>query len=155
MAGLPVEIKKIRPTKAACIDGKGPYNEMGPLFRELYGWIGENNVRMTGIPGIALELDDPSEVGLGNCRYRVCVPILGDAEGSGRITVETLPGIEAACTLHKGSYSGLPAKWQEMMRWVHENHYTIVDTPREVYLNDCWETSESQLLTEIQVPVKK
>ncbi|HTY91443.1 MAG TPA: GyrI-like domain-containing protein [Methanocella sp.] len=155
MAGLKVTIKEIRPIKAACLDGKGPFNEMGPLFREINGWIKDNNVQMTGIPGIALEPDDPSEVGPDNCRYRVCVPIRGDAKGSCGVMIETLPGIHAACTLHKGPYLGLPAKWQEMMRWVRENGYTIADVPREVYLNDCWGSSEYELLTEIQIPVKK
>ncbi len=155
MAELKVEIKDIRPIKAACIDGKGAFNEMGPLFREIYGWIKDNDVRMTGIPGIALEPDDPSEVGPDNCRYRVCVPIRGEPKASGGILIETLPGIHAACTLHKVPYSGLPAKWQEMMRWVRENKYAIADTPREVYLNDCWDSPEHALLTEIQIPIKK
>jgi effector-binding domain-containing protein len=155
MPELKIEVKKIRPIKAACIDGKGPFNEMGPLFEQLYGWIRENDVKTTGIPGIALEPDDPSEVGPDNCRYTVCVPIKGAPKCIGGIRVETLPAIEAACTLHKGSYSGLSGKWQEIMRWVCENGYTVANIPREVYLTDCDTTPESDLLTEIQVPIKK
>lgn len=153
MVRLEVEIKDIRPMKVACIDGKGPYDKMGPLFEELYGWIRDKNVRTTGIPGIALEPDDPSEVGPENCHYTVCIPIHGDHRGSGGVRIETLPAIKAACTLHKGSYSGLPGKWQEIMRWIGENHYAVAGTPREVYLNDCWGTPENELLTEIQVPI--
>lgn len=148
-----MEIKEIRPIKAACIDGKGPYNEMGPLFQELYAWIRANNVKMTGTPGIALEYDSPVEVGPANCRYTVCVPIRGIAKGSDRIKIETLPKIKAACMIHKGPYSQLPEKWQEAMRWINEKGYMIADTPREAYLNDCWETPENELLTEIQIPI--
>lgn len=155
MEELKVEIKKIRPIKAACIDGKGPYYEMEPVYKEIYGWIKKNKVSMAGIPGIALECDDPTVVGPANCRYRACVPIKGSPKGSGHIKVEELPEIEAACAIHKGPYSGLPGKWQEVMRWVNEHDYVIANVPREVYLNDCWGTPENELLTEIQVPIKK
>ena len=148
-----MEIKEIGPIKAACIDGKGPYNEMGPLFVEINTWIKANNIKMTGTPGIALECGDPVEVGPENCRYTVCVPIKGTVKGNERIKIEKLPKIKAACLIHKGSYKQLPDKWQEAMRWINEKGYKIADTPREAYLNDCWGTPENELLTEIQIPI--
>lgn len=148
-----MEIKEIGPIRAACIDGKGPYNEMGPLFVEILAWTRDNDVKMTGIPGIALEYDSPMEVGPANCRYKVCVPVKGAVKGNGRIKIETLPKIRAACMVHIGTYAQLPAKWQEAMRWLNEKGYTIADTPREAYLNDCLETPESELMTEIQIPI--
>ena len=148
-----MKIKDIAPVTVACIDGKGPYNEMGPLFQELYAWIGENHLSMAGTPGIALEYDSPLEVGPANCRYTVCVPIKGAVKGNGRVKVQTLPKIKAACLLHKGPYSQLPEKWQAAMRWMQENGHMIANVPREAYLNDCWGTPENELLTEIQIPV--
>ena len=68
------------------------------------------------VPGIALEPDDPSEVGPQNCHYRVCIPIKSSAKGTDGVMVETLPAVEAACTVHKGSYSGLSEKWREIPR---------------------------------------
>lgn len=148
-----MEIKEIRPIKAACIDGKGPYNEMGPVFKEIDAWIKANNIKMAGVPGIALECDSPMEVGPKNCRYTVCVPVKGPVKGTDRIKIKSLPKVKAACMIHKGPYSQLPEKWQQAMRWIEEKGYKIADTPREAYLNDCWETPEHELLTEIQIPI--
>ena len=148
-----MKIREIAPIKVACIDGKGPYNEMGVLFKELYDWIKEKGISTADIPGIALEYDNPMEVGPANCRYTICVPIKGEARGNDRIKIQTLPKARAACLLHKGPYSQLSEKWQAAMQWVQENGYMIADVPREAYLNDCWGTPESELLTEIQIPV--
>jgi AraC family transcriptional regulator len=155
MAQLEMSIKHIKPIKVACIDCKGPYNEMGANFQELIAWVMKNRVETADVPGIALEMDDPFQVGPANCRYTVCIPIKGSPMASGRVKIETLPEIDAACALHKGSYSGLPQKWQEAMGWIAGNKYEVANIPREVYLNDCGQTPEGELLTELQIPIKK
>lgn len=41
-------------------------------------------------------------------------------------------------------------------KWVEENGYTLVDSPRENYIDGIWnKESEKDWLTELQLPIEK
>lgn len=61
----------------------------------------------------------------------------------------------AVCTYHKGSYSNLRNSYNNIMKYIEDNNYEIIDYPRECYIDGCWnKEKEEDYLTEIQVPVK-
>jgi DNA-binding transcriptional MerR regulator len=79
---------------------------------------------------------------------------LPDADG---IRYKKIPAVQtAACLLHRGSYSTLGKSYARILQWIEENGYTILDHPRESYIDGCWNQENPELwLTEIQIPVEK
>lgn len=67
----------------------------------------------------------------------------------------TLPMPTAACLVHKGSYDGLGAAWEALMKWVNEQGYYVSGPCCEVYLNDPDKVAPEEYLTELQLPVEK
>jgi DNA-binding transcriptional MerR regulator/effector-binding domain-containing protein len=56
--------------------------------------------------------------------------------------------------LHKGSYAGLPQVYAYALKWIEENGYTIVCSPRESYIDGVWnKENEADWLTELQIPI--
>ncbi|MGG7056736.1 GyrI-like domain-containing protein [Clostridium tertium] len=64
--------------------------------------------------------------------------------------------IEAVCIYHKGSYDLLPDAYSFIMKYVEENGYEIVESPRERYIDGIWNKENiDEWVTEIQVTVRK
>lgn len=61
----------------------------------------------------------------------------------------------AVCVLHRGSYSTLREAYQFVFAWIQDNHYKVIDNPRESYIDGIWnKENEADWLTEIQVPIE-
>jgi len=62
----------------------------------------------------------------------------------------------AAVIMHKGSYDSLRKSYSEILAWIEDNGYEIVDNPRESYIDGIWNRENpDDWRTEIQIPVKK
>ena len=58
--------------------------------------------------------------------------------------------------MHKGPYRDLSKAYAFAFKWVEENGYTLVDSPRENYIDGIWnKESEKDWLTELQLPIEK
>ena len=69
---------------------------------------------------------------------------------------KTLEPITAVSVEHRGGYENLRDAYLFAIRWAAENGYTVCGDARERYINGTWNrTSESEWLTEVQLPVKK
>lgn len=72
------------------------------------------------------------------------------------IKFKKLESVPAVSVMHKGPYQELGNAYSFIMKWIEENDYAIVDSPRESYIDGVWnKESEKDWLTEIQVPVVK
>lgn len=61
----------------------------------------------------------------------------------------------AACILHHGPYSSLARSYASVFKWIEDNGYEVIDSPRESYIDGIWnKEDESEWLTEIQIPIK-
>lgn len=82
-----------------------------------------------------------------------CPPTI-DLGGGRQMTTRDLPVVQqAACTVHKGDYSGLNDAYVALGRWIEANGYRVVGPPREVYLVGGGAPADN--ITEIQFPVEK
>ena len=64
--------------------------------------------------------------------------------------------ITAICIYHKGSYDNLRNSYNLILKYIDENGYTMIDNPRECYIDGCWnKDNEDEYLTEIQFPVRR
>lgn len=72
------------------------------------------------------------------------------------IKFKKLEAVSAVAVMHKGPYSQLSNAYSFIMKWIEENGYQMVDSPRESYIDGIWnKESDQDWLTEIQVPVVK
>ncbi len=70
-----------------------------------------------------------------------------------QMILQELPPVPlAASTLHEGSYDTIENAYTALGRWIQDNHYKIVGTPRETYLRG---PQDGTPLTEIMFPVEK
>ena len=64
--------------------------------------------------------------------------------------------ITAVCIYHKGSYENLRDSYNNILKYIEDNNYEIIDNVRECYIDGCWNKNNvNDYLTEIQFPVKK
>jgi len=91
-----------------------------------------------------------------NCLYKaaISIPTNKDAIVSG-LTKEDIPSSKYAKFILKGSYDGIWIAFDKAFKFVNESEYEIGEAPSlELYLNDPSVTPESELLTEILIPIK-
>lgn len=77
--------------------------------------------------------------------------------GNGEVmSIHTAPAMTtAASVIHRGSYDGIGAAWNALVKWISESGYYISGPCCEVYLNDPDQVPPEEYLTELQVPVEK
>ncbi len=82
------------------------------------------------------------------------IPICSTVSGPG---ISELYGVEhMACVIHRGSYTTIPSAYKAIMQWIADNSYNISGNCREIYLvTDNEAEDETQIITEVQIPVAK
>lgn len=86
----------------------------------------------------------------------ICEAVTEKKEDTEQVKFKVFPQVEAACVFHKGSYRELARTYEAALRFIEDNHYTICGGIREKYIDGVWnKDSESEWLTEIQIPVMK
>ena len=151
---MEVKLKKIEPMQVAFVSHVGPYGETGKLYEEIARWLKQKQLKITG-PPLGWFYDNPEEVPSHKLRSEVGFPFKGEAKPEGKIKIKKVPAQEVVYTMHKGPYSEVGPSYAALFRHAREKGYTPLGCPMEIYLNDPAKVPESELLTEIQVPVKK
>lgn len=92
-----------------------------------------------------------------NIDVEVCEAVVDYCQDSDTVKFKKLESVkEALCILHKGSYKLFPNAYNFAFEWIKDNHYSVIDLPRESYIDGIWnKDSEKEWLTEIQVPISK
>jgi len=81
--------------------------------------------------------------------------VAGEVQGNEKIIIATVPEHNVVYALHKGPYADLTVVYQAMVEFVMINHYDVIGSPKEIYLNSPEDVSASELLTEVHFPVIK
>ncbi|QUH26610.1 MerR family transcriptional regulator [Serpentinicella alkaliphila] len=72
------------------------------------------------------------------------------------IIFKRIEAVTAVSVMHKGSYAGLSEAYAYVFKWIDENGYLVVNSPRENYIDGIWnKENEEDWLTELQVPIVK
>jgi effector-binding domain-containing protein len=121
---------------------------MGEAFGVLMQHVGTTGARIIGPP--FTQYQEP--VG-AQFAFAVCMPVAPGAVPGDGVGVEELPAVEAASFLYTGPYDAMEASWRGLLAWVAENGRQLGGPLREVYLNDPTQVAESDLLTEMLVPL--
>jgi effector-binding domain-containing protein len=82
------------------------------------------------------------------------VPFTGTVTAPGEAKVSTLPGGEAAKTVHVGTYETLSEEYARLERWLRENGKSVGVGPWEVYIDDPDSTAHDRMRTEVYWPTR-
>ncbi len=82
-------------------------------------------------------------------------PISKRMPGKGEIIEGSLPAGPTVSCLYKGPYTGMEEAYNEIYKWIADNQYEPVGVYYEFYYNSPMEVPESELLTRMEIPVKK
>lgn len=75
---------------------------------------------------------------------------------TGDIKFKKIPSVTAVTVMHKGPYCDLGKAYAYIFKWIEDNCYAILESPRESYIDGIWnKKDEADWLTELQVPVIK
>lgn len=123
---------------------------IGENYHKIAAYLEELGEKVAGVPYTAYYNMDMQDLDV-----EMGFPVVRPLPGKGPIMPGTIPeGLVVTC-MHKGPYSGMEPMYQAMMQWIAENPYEPVGTAYEYYYNSPAEVPESELLTRVDMPVKK
>jgi effector-binding domain-containing protein len=97
--------------------GMGGFGEvLGPMWGEVFGWLGRRGIEPAGPPLIRYLVIDMAH----GLQIDVGVPVVGPISGDGRIIGEVLPGGRYACLTYTGDYGGLVGANAALQEWAAE-----------------------------------
>lgn len=152
-----VELVEVEPQRVIGMRRRGPYSQIGEMLGELAQYAVSSGVQLAGPPVyLSHEMSEEEAMAAneaGNADIEVTFPVIGQVEGTDKITVYELPGGTMAKTLHRGPYDTCTQTYRELFAWLEENGKQVTGPIREVYLNDPGEVEPKDILTEIYAPV--
>jgi len=151
---MEVKLKKTQPMRVAVISHVGSYTQVGKLYGEIARWLAQKRSMITG-PPFGWFYDNPEEMPENKLRSEVGFPFKGEAKSEGNIKIKDIPAQEALSTIHKGPYREVGPSYTALFQCAREKGYIPVGCPMEIYLNDPAKVPQSELLTEVQLSVKK
>jgi effector-binding domain-containing protein len=150
-------VKEIAAVRIVGKRGTGIYSETitrlihdvcGQLFSEVNQ---RNGVKIAG-PFMTLYHD--TEYREKDADIECAVPITGRCSISDpSVRIRTLAGGKCLTLIYKGPYAGLHEAWSGIGAYAEERKFSIAGPHRELYLNDPSAVEESELLTELQIPL--
>ncbi|MFI5384858.1 MAG: GyrI-like domain-containing protein [Fimbriimonadales bacterium] len=151
------QVIQIAPIPVVMLRHVGSYDEVGPVFDQLWNWT-----QAQGIPTertIGVYWDDPDEVPAARLRSAACFEIplgyqIADRSGL-QVEVTDIAGGTYVTTRFVGPYENLAPVWNELEQYVENTvRRQISSNPAfEIYVNDASDTPADQLITELYMPV--
>jgi effector-binding domain-containing protein len=73
---------------------------------------------------------------------------------SEEIKAREIKAEQVVSTMYKGPYAKMEATYVELLKWIEEKGYQLTGVSYEYYHNSPEDVPESELLTEIVIPIK-
>lgn len=117
---------------------------IGESYDKIYGYLGELNQGPVDMPFVGYFNMD-----MENLKVEIGFPVAERLPSKGSIEASYIPGGKKAVCIHKGPYSEMYKTYDEMSKWLMENHINSSGVVYEYYFNSPQEVAESELLTKI------
>jgi len=147
-------VKEIPALRVISKTDVGTYAEVTPrLIGELFSILMGPQGRQARIAGPPMAIYHDEEYKETDATVEMAIPISGRIEAEEGVEIRTIPAMKVMTAIHKGPYNQVGAAWGRLFKHLETNGIMPAGKARELYLNDPNETSETELLTEVQVPI--
>src|SRR5712691_5988399 len=153
MPAYDVILKQVNPLLVASIRDRIPIiSERGHLYETLSAYLDQQGVQHSQ-PDLLLlhsrhELHDDGM----SIDVEVAMPLPTTLPGNEQVSIRMLPSGLMACTVHTGDDLFLGRAYVALYRWVKDNGYRLIGSPRQVHLQRAKYMDSSQYVTEVQFP---
>jgi len=150
-----VSIKTIPVVQAASITHVGSYMQIGQAFETLYGWLAARNLIGPDTRSVGIYYDDPDSVPEQQLRSRAGIVVDKGFPLEAPLEPVEIAGGPYAVLRYQGPYADMKAAYQWLYGvWLAQSGKEPANAPAfEEYLNNPRNTSPSDLLTDIYLPL--
>jgi effector-binding domain-containing protein len=151
-------IKNIPEMRVISKRGRGPVPQLIiSMVQDILGQINSpsnqrGNVSIAGYP-MTIFHDPAEEIDAGDVDIEIAFPITGRISAGPGFEVKAVPEHKVVSIFHTGPYGECEGAYAKAMDYIGKNKLSVAGPFREIYMNSPEEVPESQLLTEIQVPI--
>ncbi len=150
------QTKDIPACRVIAINHTGSHDEIGDMYRKLIQWAKEKNVESAGSM-FTVFLSNPENFSDRSGEFEVCMPVSGDVQAEGDVTLKDIEPCTAASVVVEGCYERIPARYVELLAWLPIQGLTPAGYPREIYLKGPKKDGSGnpdEFQTEILIPVE-
>jgi len=116
----------------------------------------ENQRNRVKVTGPIMFLCHDEEYKETNADIEVALPVTGRISiEDPQMEVKILPAVRAVSAVYRGPYNGVEAAYSRIFSFMEENNLEPYSPSRELYLNDPLMVPEEELITEVQIQVRK
>ena len=155
LAMYDITIKTVPDMKVASIAHVGSYMQISKAFETLYGWLGSRNLIKPEMRSIGIYYDDPASVPEDQLRSRASIIVDENFAIEPPLEPVDISGGQYAVLRYKGTYADMKAAYKWFYgEWFVKSGKEIGNAPAfEEYLNSPRDTSPTELLTDIYMPL--
>jgi AraC family transcriptional regulator len=151
---MKIKLKVVPEHQVAFIYHKGGFEKIPEYLGEVVEWLIDKGLEIRE-PVYGVYYNSPLEVSDDELEWEVGASFVGDAEGEGKIQVQIIPEQEVVSTIFKGPYAEASSAYLFLYEYTVDKGLQITGPVKEIYLNSPEAVSESELMTEVQIPVLK
>lgn len=151
-----VGLKDVEPLTVAAVQSTGSFEEVSAVFMDLFRWVLVNGGEVVSYP-MAIFPAPHGQVPAAGVRFEACIPVETgeDLVPGTEVEIKRLPQTSVAFARHHGSIREVGHTYDEVLKWIGDNGYAVAGSSRELYLTNPLQSEEEDMVTEIQIPVKK
>jgi effector-binding domain-containing protein len=138
----------------------------GRDFERIFDYIRKQGCVLNGMPYARyLDIDWEVENSMGpfsqllrmltkKWHFQVGMPTADELPGEGALISRVIRGRRYLRTIHRGPYKGVGKTYRAMIIWLKDQGLEAAGESIEIYLNSPQEVKQSELETEVMIPLK-
>lgn len=150
---MDLDIITLPDMRVAAIAHRGPYVGIAEAFARLGAIAGESGLFVADATMLAAYYDDPRANAPAGLRSDACITVSDTQSLPAGVGERRLPGGRHLRARHLGSYATLPATWDAIATAARQYRQRAAPS-LEIYRNSPHETAESELITDVCVPIE-
>lgn len=150
----PIQVKEKPAFSYAYMSFSGSFKTMSQNIMAFMGEFFKQGLQPAGAL-ISIYHNSPEMVEESELKWDIGFPVSAGIQVKSPLKIATYEKKTVMVFTHQGSYDLLPAVYKKLTTYIQSNQYELVLPTYEFYLNNPMQVKPEELLTRIEIPVKK